>query len=85
MSIADRFDHAPEAGFVRFYDPRAARRQFRVSLALIVILAMAAFTFGFLLRFDEPAQQIGPAPNAHGPHLAVAIAMDEIPLRRTTG
>ncbi len=38
MSIADHFDHAPDAGFVRSYDLRSARRQFQVSLILIVIL-----------------------------------------------
>ena len=54
MSIADHFHHAPDAGFVRTYDSQAARRQFQVSVALIVILALAAFVLGILVRFDEP-------------------------------
>ncbi len=54
MSIADHFDHAPDAGFVRSYDSQAARRQFQISLALILILAVAAFALGLLVRFDEP-------------------------------
>jgi hypothetical protein len=74
MSIADRFDPMPDAGFVRFYDPRTARRQFQVSLALVVILAMAAVALGFLLQFDEPAQRVRPGPSAHEVHFAMARA-----------
>ncbi len=77
MSIADRFDPTPDAGFVRFYDPRTARRQFQVSLALVVILATAAFALGFLLPFDEPPQRVGPRPSAHEAHFAMARAIDE--------
>ncbi len=72
MSIADHFDHAPDAGFVRSYDSHAARRQFQISLVLILILALAAFALGLLVRFDEPAQQIAPAPSKHQTHFAVA-------------
>jgi hypothetical protein len=70
MSIADHFDPAPDAGFVRTYDSQAARRQFQVSLALILILALAAFSLGLLIRFDAPAAQVTPAPSAHDVHFA---------------
>ncbi len=78
MSIADRFDPLPDAGFVRFYDARTARRQFQVSLALVVILAMAAFALGVLLRFDPPAQQVDPGPSPHEVHFATARAIDRL-------
>jgi hypothetical protein len=71
MSIADHFYHTPDAGFVRAYDSQAARRQFQVSLALILILALAAFALGMLVRFDEPASVTHPAPSkAHAVHFA---------------
>jgi hypothetical protein len=65
MSIAEHFVHAPDAGFVRSYDPQAARRQFQISLVLILILTLAAFTLGLLVRFDAPAAQANPAPSVH--------------------
>jgi hypothetical protein len=77
MSIIDHFDHAPDAGFVRSYDSRAARHQFQISLALILILTLAAFALGLLVRFDAPAGQIVPVPSTHEPHFAVAGLMDE--------
>jgi hypothetical protein len=52
MSVADHFNHAPEAACVRVYDTRAARRQFQVSMILVLILTFAAFAFGLLVRFD---------------------------------
>jgi hypothetical protein len=42
MSIADHFDHVPDQGFSQTIDPRAAQRQFNMSLGLVVILVMAA-------------------------------------------
>lgn len=74
MSIADHFYHAPDAGFVRSYDSRAARRQFQVSLALIVILALAAFALGMLVRFDAPSSSPTPT-KIHEVHFA-QIATD---------
>ena len=65
MSIAQHFDHMPDAGFVRSYDSQAARRQFQISLILILILTLAAFTLGLLVRFDAPAAQASPMPSAH--------------------
>jgi hypothetical protein len=71
MSIADHFYHTPDAGFVRAYDSQAARRQFQVSLALILILAVAAFALGMLVRFDDPASIAHPVPTkAHAVHFA---------------
>ena len=65
MSIADHFEPAPDAGFVRSYDSRTARRQFQISVALILVLSLAAFTLGFVLRFDDPAGQTSPTPATH--------------------
>jgi hypothetical protein len=72
MSVADHFDHTPDAGFVRSYDTHAARRQFQVSLVLILVLVFAAFALGLLVRFDagssEPAK---PSPaRSHQVHFA---------------
>ena len=57
MSIADHFEHAPDAGFVRNYDSSSARRQFNVSLILIVVIAVAASALAFLVRFDQPTDR----------------------------
>lgn len=54
MSIADHFVQASDAGFVRDYDPRAAQRQFGMSMVLIVVIAVAATALGALIRFDGP-------------------------------
>ena len=72
MSVADHFDHAPDAGFVRAYDYQAARRQFQVSVVLILILATAAFVLGLLVRFDPPvSDQVKPVPaHTHQVHFA---------------
>jgi hypothetical protein len=73
MSIADHFNHAPDAGFIRTYDPRSARRQFQVSMVLILVLAFAAFALGLLVRFDEPAVKTTPTPvKANQVHFAGA-------------
>ena len=55
MSIADHFEHAPDAGFIRDYDAGSARRQFNISMVLIVIIAAAAVALGAVVRFDGPA------------------------------
>jgi hypothetical protein len=52
MSVATHINHAPEAAFVRVYDAQAARRQFEISVILILILTFAAFAVGLLVRFD---------------------------------
>jgi hypothetical protein len=75
MSVADHFDHTPDAGFVRAYDFQAARRQFQVSVVLILVLAIAAFLLGMLVRFDPPAgDQVKPLPTrSHQVHFADAF------------
>jgi hypothetical protein len=62
MSVADNFDQIPDAGFVRAYDSQAARRQFQVSVVLIVVLAIAAFFVGILVRFEQPVETIKSVP-----------------------
>lgn len=62
MSIADHFEHAPDAGFVRDFDSDSARRQFHVSLMLVVVIAIAASALGFLVRFDQPSTVQAAAP-----------------------
>ena len=69
MPIADQFDPRSDAGFVRSYDLRSARRQFQVSLLLIVVMAGAALALGLVTRFElslnaQPAalQKAAPGP-----------------------
>jgi hypothetical protein len=66
MSIADHFEQAPDANFVRNYDSGAARRQFHVSLMLIIVIAVAATALGFLVRFDTPSTSAS-APVSYTP------------------
>jgi hypothetical protein len=71
MSVADHFDHTPDAGFVRAYDLQAARRQFQVSVVLILVLAAAAFVLGMLVRFEPPrTEPIKPVPAKAQVHFA---------------
>ena len=58
MSIADHFEHAPDARFIRDFDSHVARRQFKISLTLVVVIALAATSLALLVRFDNP---VGPA------------------------
>ena len=75
MSIADHFYHAPDAGFVRSYNSYVARRQFQVSVALILILALAAFALGMLVRFDDPSALNRPAASKiHDVHFAAVTS-----------
>jgi hypothetical protein len=74
MSVADNFDQIPDAGFVRAYDSQAARRQFQVSLVLIVVLAITAFVLGVLVRFEQPAETLKPVPaKSHEVHFAGSL------------
>ena len=54
MSIADHFEQAPDSRFIRDYDSNVARRQFNLSLTLIVVIALAAASLAALVRFDSP-------------------------------
>lgn len=78
MSIADHFYHAPDAGFVRSYDSKAARRQFQVSIVLILVLAMAAFALGLLVRFDQPTASDRLSPQSHDVHFATVISESHV-------
>jgi hypothetical protein len=78
MSIADHFDHTPDAGFIRTYDSQTARRQFQVSVVLIVVLALAAFALGMLVRFDEPATPIAPSSPAKASQVHFAGIMPRV-------
>jgi hypothetical protein len=66
MSIADHFEQIPDAGLVRTYDSGSARRQFNVSLMLIVVIAIAASALAFLVRFDRSTDEapVGPPSTA---------------------
>ena len=55
MSLAHRFDHVEHIGFggqVRVLD---ARRQFAVSLAMVIILAISAAVLGVSTKLSAPA------------------------------
>lgn len=73
MSIADHFEQAPDARFIRSYDSGVARRQFSLSLTLIVVIALAATALALLVRFDTgPSVDTAPglqAPPAYAGHL----------------
>lgn len=70
MSIADHFDHAPDAGLIRNYDSGAARRQFNLSLILIVVIAAAATALGILVRFDSPVPAASMTASTSAPSYA---------------
>jgi hypothetical protein len=53
MSFADNSEPNSDAGFVRAYDSHAARRQFQVSLALVLVLGLAAMALGLLTQLDR--------------------------------
>jgi hypothetical protein len=74
MSIADNFDHKSDAGFVRAYDARAARRQFQVSGILVVVLALAAIALGMLTQLAPPiATGRSSAVKPGSPHIAETL------------
>ncbi|MEI9915638.1 MAG: hypothetical protein WDN29_07300 [Methylovirgula sp.] len=70
MSIADHFDHTPDAGFVAVTIRAPRGRQFQVSLALVVVLGISAFVLGLLVRFDPPAGVSQTPIAAHDVHFA---------------
>ena len=41
MSLHDNFAHSDHPGFTRSIDPQSARRQLRVSVGVVAVLAMA--------------------------------------------
>lgn len=48
MPIADHIERRYDAGFVRAYDARAARRQFQISIGLVALLGLAAVGLAML-------------------------------------
>jgi hypothetical protein len=70
MPLADHFNRRPDAGFVRSYDLRAARRQFQVSLVLILVMASAAIALGLMTRLESRSPQSQPAAHADGAGVA---------------
>ncbi|MCI0599694.1 MAG: hypothetical protein L0Y50_03815 [Beijerinckiaceae bacterium] len=64
MPIADNPGQTADAGFVRAYDARAARRQFQVSIVLVLVLAFAATALSLLTRLDRPVNMGRSAPIA---------------------
>lgn len=52
MSLVDKFDDQMEPAFSRSFDRDSARRQFRVSLFLVIAMASAAFVLGFALPME---------------------------------
>lgn len=61
MSLVDKFDNKNETGYVRRFDRESARRQFRVSLLLIVAMALSAFVLGFAMPVGSPNTTTGAA------------------------
>jgi hypothetical protein len=51
MPAAEKFGPEPEAGFVRAFDAAAAKRQFQISIALLLVLAFAASALGVLAAY----------------------------------
>ena len=66
MSIADHFEQAPDARYIRDYNAGAARRQFHLSLLLVAAFALVAVTLGTVLRFE------GPVSLSHAPIFVAA-------------
>ena len=72
MSIADHFEQAPDARFIRDFDSNVARRQFNLSLTLIIVIALAATSLAVLVRFDGPGARASsglPTPPSYAGHL----------------
>ena len=52
MSIADHFDQVQDAGFGRIETPMQARRQFQVSLGLVLVVIVAVASVSFAMSHD---------------------------------
>lgn len=60
MSDIETFDHTDE-GFLHKMDPEAARRQFTMSLGMVVVLAVATLAATFTLQIKPVQVQSAPA------------------------
>jgi hypothetical protein len=76
MSIMHHFDHRTDAGFIRAYDAKAARRQLQISIALVAVLALAAVALGMLARLDRPNAQERSAAIAVSSHHVAETLLD---------
>lgn len=63
MSLVDKFDDQIEPAFTRSFDRESARRQFRVSILLVVAMASAAFVLGFALPINSAQKPTPVADN----------------------
>lgn len=64
MSLVDKFDDQMEPSFSRSFDRESARRQFRVSIFLVLAMASAAFVLGFALPINQGPSQLTSADNS---------------------
>jgi hypothetical protein len=64
MSLVDKFDDQMEPAFSRSFDRESARRQFRVSIFLVVAMASAAFVLGFALPINQGSNPLPSADSA---------------------
>jgi hypothetical protein len=56
MSLVDKFQDQAQPVFSHSFDRDSARRQFRVSIFLIVSMAVSAFVLGFAMPVDKPVK-----------------------------
>ncbi len=56
MSLVDKYDDKIEPVFTRSFDREPARHQFRVSILLIIAMAVSAFVLGFAMPVSSPAK-----------------------------
>ena len=56
MSLVDKFQDQAQPVFSHSFDRDSARRQFRVSIFLIVAMAVSAFVLGFAMPVDKPVK-----------------------------
>ena len=66
MSLVDKFDNKTEPGYSRPFDRESARRQFRVSVLLIIAMALSAFVLGFAMPVGNPTTQTNSAMENSG-------------------
>ena len=72
MSIADHFDPVSDAGFGRIETPMQARRQFQVSLGvvLVVVVAVASVCFAMASGWSMASAVSGQADASYAGTLA---------------
>ncbi|MGH6838219.1 MAG: hypothetical protein ACREDT_05375 [Methylocella sp.] len=73
MAIAGDFDDMSDAGFVRAYDARGARRQVQISTMLVLVLALAAIVLGISTLLPPIAAGRSIAARPSRPHIAETL------------